>query len=157
MKKECKELLAYFGPEHHAMGKGALEPGDRPRMMLQIECSVALDEWGRPQWPQDPRWDYLLVSESGRCLGVEVHHAIPKEVKKLVAKKDWAVERLAEAEIAVHQWWWIPSGKNGLGPTTGTRHRQLVKAAIRVSHGVLDEQQVDAATPSARTRKKSRP
>lgn len=155
MKKTttCVELSRYFGPEHHVKGKGALEGVDRPRMTLGVECSVALDEWGRPRWPRDPRWDYLLASESGLCLGVEVHHAIPKEIKKLVAKKSWAVERLAEAEITVHQWWWIPSGKNALGPT-GVRHRQLVKAAIRVARSVLDEDQVDAAGAAPKTKKK---
>jgi hypothetical protein len=152
MKKECQELAAYFGPVHHAKGKGALEAVDRPRMTLEVGCSVALDEWGRPRWPQHPRWDYLLVTESGRCLAVEVHTAIPKEVKKLVAKKDWAVERLAEAEISVHQWWWIPSGKNALG-STGVRHRQLIKAAIRVARGVLDQHQVDAADPKLQSRR----
>ena len=124
-------------------------------MSLDVGCSVALDEWGRPRWPRDPRWDYLIVNDSGLCLGVEVHSAIPKEVKKLVAKKGWAVERLAEAEISVDQWWWIPSGKNALG-STGVRHRQLVKAAIRVARSVLDQGQVDAANTTSRTRKKRR-
>jgi hypothetical protein len=151
MKKECRELCSYFGPEHHATGKNALEAVDRPRVSLEVGCSVALDEWGRRRWPQAPRWDYLLVTEPGRCLAVEVHHAIPKEVKKLVAKKGWAVERLAEVEIPVHQWWWIPSGKNALG-STGVRHRQLVKAAIRVARGVLDQTQVDATDSMPRRR-----
>jgi hypothetical protein len=151
VKKECKELHAYFGPVHHAKGKGALEAVDRPRVELEVGCSVAMDEWGRTRWPQSARWDYLLVTEPGRCLGVEVHHAIPKEVKRLVAKKAWAVARMAEAEIPVHQWWWIPSGKNALG-STGVRHRQLVKAVIRVARGVLDHAQVDAMEAAASKR-----
>lgn len=58
---------------------------------------------------------------------------------------------VAAAEIPVHQWWWIPSGKNALR-STGVRHRQLVKAAIRVARGVLDQAQVDAADSTARSR-----
>jgi hypothetical protein len=38
----CRELSRYFGPDHHAKGKGALEAVDRPRMTLGVECSVAL-------------------------------------------------------------------------------------------------------------------
>jgi hypothetical protein len=153
MKKRSRELSTYFGPTHHAMGKGALEAGDRPRVAIDVDSSVALDEWGRPRWPQDYRWDYLLMSEAELCLGVEVHHAIPKEVKRLVGKKAWAVQRVAEAKISVQQWWWIPSGKNALG-STGIRHRQLVKAAIRVARSVLDQGQVDAAAAPSRPRRR---
>jgi hypothetical protein len=142
-KTKCRELADYFGPGHHAKGKGALEAGDRPRIALAVECTVALDDWGKRRWPRDARWDYLIRCEPGLCLGVEVHPATAKEVKNLVAKKSWAVDRLAEAELAVHQWWWIPSGKNALG-STGIRRRQLVKAAIRVARSVLDENQVGA-------------
>lgn len=48
---------------------------------------------------------------------------------------------------------WIPSGKNALGPT-GVRHRQLVKAAIRVARSVLDEDQVDAAGAAPKPKRK---
>ena len=140
MKPACRDLQSHFLSHHHN-GKQAIENADRGRVGIALACSVALDEWGKPNWPTDARWDYVVVDQHGRMLAVEVHPATDGEVASVIEKKVWAEARLAEAEIAAKQWWWIPSGKSTITPT-GRRRRQLSLKGIHLSRRILDEQQV---------------
>lgn len=135
----ARRLRARFGA-HCLKGKQALAAGDRDRVDLRVGHSVALDEWGKAEWPRCPRWDYALV-ESGRVLAIEVHSATAGDVRGVLAKKPWAIERLQEAIVTAEQWWWIPSGRNTI-PSTGAARRQLAQAGIRLARRVLDRSQV---------------
>lgn len=135
----AKLLKTQFG-SHCQPGKQALTAADRERVDLSVTQSVALDAWGEARWPRSARWDYVVV-ERGRALAIEVHPATAGDVKDVLAKKPWAVERLKEASVAPEQWWWIPSGTNTV-PATGRARRQLALAGIRLSRRILDASQV---------------
>ena len=141
MKPACRDLQSHFSSHHHD-GKQGLENADRRRVDMSLACSVTLDEWGKPDWPRDARWDYVVVDSASRTLAVEVHPATDGEVASVIKKKAWAETRLAEAEVAAGQWWWIPSGKSTITPT-GRRRRQLSLKGIHLSRRVLDRQQVE--------------
>ncbi|WP_428263181.1 hypothetical protein [Haliangium sp.] len=151
MTRPCQRLAARFGP-YHQKGKQALEPADRPRVDLTLTCSVAFDAWGEQQWPRSSRWDYLIVTGADGTLAVEVHPATHGEVKRVIAKKRWALERLADGEVKPAQWWWIPSGKSTI-PATGTGRRRLVAEKIRLARRVLDQSQVAEAKDQPRRRR----
>ena len=143
MTAKCKKLAARFQGHHHP-GKQAREAVDRPRLVIDSSCSVALEKWGLSNGHTRTKlWDYFVVTGE-RLLGVEVHPATAGDVKDVLDKHAWALARLREADTAAQQWWWIPSGRNTV-PSSGRATRLLAKAGIRLSRRVLDARQVEDA------------
>ncbi len=60
-----------------------------------LEGSVDIDACTRDLYPEDPRWDYA-VGYQGKVYYVEVHPACTSQVKKMLEKKEWLKEWLAE-------------------------------------------------------------
>ena len=60
-----------------------------------LEGSVDIDTCTRDLYPEDPRWDYAVGCQ-GKVYYVEVHPAYTSQVKKMLEKKEWLKEWLAE-------------------------------------------------------------
>jgi hypothetical protein len=108
-------------------GKQALAPADRPRISVAagaaFGCSIDLDAAMSQKLPNAHRWDYLVVIREAaeRCVGVEVHPATAGEVRRIIAKRDWArqllEQRCARGRPSAADWHWLASGRVYLRPT----------------------------------------
>jgi hypothetical protein len=131
--------------EHVRPGKQALkEPEkvvtDPPSFVTD---GIALDDDAyADEKTKSKRWDYWIGTEdpSKPIVGIEVHPALPREVKGMIEKKRWAESKAANELIggkrAVRAWYWVASGKTGLSPTT-TEYKQMVNAGILFAGGLL--------------------
>lgn len=98
---------------------------------------IDFDEATRPLAPQEHRWDYFIgvrasPKDRGEIIGIEVHTAIDKNVKDVIAKKRASAPLLAAELLAgrsVGRWVWIASGKNGFASHDRVK-RQLQEARI---------------------------
>lgn len=112
-------------------GVGALKKRDaqliaepeRPR----VGDSLDLDEATRSEYPEDPRWDYLLsIPGRSQIVAMEPHSARQSEVSSVIAKKKWAIAVLRNhlgPRHAVARWLWVSSGPVGFSRMDRERRR----------------------------------
>jgi hypothetical protein len=106
-----------------------------------VACSLNLDSWGEADFPNDNRWDYLLVASRGAGHGVEVHPGSLRETSSIVAKKSWAAQRLEERAptVGIAAWHWlVPSGAGFFFPATTAEARRLAQAGVQRPKRRLD-------------------
>lgn len=101
-----------------------------------VNTSLDIDSALKEAEPNASRWDYLLEvrHEGSPIVGVEIHPAVPREVKKLIEKKQWA--RKVEAEHFndghfICAWYWLASGKMGLSKNS-REYRLLAQNGIKI-------------------------
>lgn len=121
-------LQALEGP-HHALMKNA----------RAAACSVYLDRcfarsnalYGRIPDSQAPRWDYVLITRSDVCIGVEVHPGGDSHVDDMIAKRDWAESKLRAAcpTALPHHWFWLTPPGAAFEFNPNTRRRRLLNEA----------------------------
>jgi hypothetical protein len=85
--------------------------GERTR----IGDSLELDEALRAAFPNSHRWDYIFsVSDAGKLVALEPHHAGDSEISVVIAKKRHAVEQLRthlHQRYRVSEWLWVSHGR----------------------------------------------
>jgi hypothetical protein len=101
----------------------------------RVVCSVNLDSCLKAAEQGSPRWDYVLVLDSGDGLGIglEVHHADATEIPRMISKKEWASElirRECDALVIVAWHWIVPRGKQPFFTPNDPRSRVLNQAGI---------------------------
>ena len=101
-----------------------------------IACGVNLDLCRKMREPDAPRWDYVFVERgTDHGVAIEVHHTDPDEVDRMIEKKQWAEELLAEQcpDVKVLGWIWLaspPAGRIFILPQSPNA-RRLAEARIR--------------------------
>ncbi|MCS7036436.1 MAG: hypothetical protein RMJ33_14275 [Saprospiraceae bacterium] len=105
-----------------------------PKNSRHCQGSVSLDACLQAAFPNDNHWDYAL-GYAGKAYFVEVHPAIPREVKTVLKKLEWLkgwlrkeapkLENL-KADSAFH---WIASGNVGT-LSTSREYRQAAQAGV---------------------------
>lgn len=105
---------------------GMVDNGRRARRSCDLDDCFCRAE------PDANRWDYLVENvDAATGVAIEVHPAVPREVKTMIRKRDWA--RGAIADHASHltsvRWVWLASGRVALPPTTA-EFRRLRAAGI---------------------------
>jgi hypothetical protein len=87
-----------------------LQEDIRPALGDSLDLDAALES----DYPNDPRWDYLLGhTPSRKLIGVESHSAHTREVSVLIRKKQAALEQLRphlRDGHSVDHWLWVASG-----------------------------------------------
>lgn len=123
---------------HVQPGLKALEAIDKPRISPStpsyVSDSLALDEMFRPKENNSARWDYWLgTTDSGLpIIAVEVHSAKPSEVKSMIQKKAWAMQKAKDHlrdPSQIKKWFWIASKSTQIPPTTA-EYRSMSQAGI---------------------------
>jgi hypothetical protein len=117
-RDDCETLRQCFGDAVVA-GKGGVAAGDRERIGTaggaRIQCSLNLDALLREEYPNEHRWDYLLIVGNGTpsAIGVEVHAATAGEVNVILVKRAraMAIIKARCVGLAVSRWYWVASGK----------------------------------------------
>ena len=103
---------------------------DEP-LRTQFRDSLDLDTALATEYPNAPRWDYLLGHCSSGIVALEIHPATASEVGAVIAKKEAAVSQLRDHLKPGHRvdrWYWAASGRAALGP--GRSRFQLAMAGI---------------------------
>jgi len=126
--------------EARRVGLGAVRRRDRTHFDDSagvVETSIDVDAALERIDPNAARWDYFLDVRASEAtlVGVEVHPAVPREVKKVIEKKRWAETVVAEnfrEGSRVHVWYWIASGTMGLSKNT-REYRQLAQSGIKIA------------------------
>ena len=100
----------------------------------RIGDSLELDEALSVAFPKSPRWDYIFsVSDAGKLMALEPHHATDSEVSRVIAKKRHAAEQLRmhlHPKYRVSEWLWVSHGRTSFSrmePAT----RRLAQEGIR--------------------------
>ena len=101
-----------------------------------VSQSCDIDKQFEKAEPNEHRWDYVIErkpanGDSRTAAGVEVHGASTGEVKVIVAKKQWAEQKVAdeESDLLMTKWWWVPTA--GVSFTKTTKYaRMLAKHGI---------------------------
>ena len=77
--------------------------------------SLDIDAGFVAQYPNDPRWDYLLGHDaSGQVVGLDPHSAKTGEISTVKAKRAHARAQLRDhmkPGATVAEWFWVASGK----------------------------------------------
>jgi len=93
--------------------------------------SLSLDDALERQYPNEPRWDYLLGDTQGAViLALEVHPARKGKESEVIRKKQAAQRQLQghlRPDAAVHRWYWAASGAVDIPPTDPIHHRLAEK------------------------------
>lgn len=121
-----------------------------------VRQSLDLDAALRDRYPNDPRWDYLLSTET-LLFGVEPHKARGSEVGDVIRKKQSAEDHLRgqlRSHVRIQKWLWVTRGKVTLGRTESA-YRRLSKAGIefvgrRVARGHLEMGGLSGSRPRRR-------
>lgn len=131
----CFENTALHGVAR--AGLGALRTDHRAKVIADDEagCSVDLDTHYQHSVDQAQRWDYVIVlnNDGTTGIGMEDHHASPREVDTMIGKKQWAADVMAtEAPAVVMQWWcWISASDEILiTPNTPAAHRLAAEGIV---------------------------
>ena len=114
-------------------GKRSLEAQHRVLVADNPARSAAIDSDLALCYPNDHRWDYVVVRQDGTGAAIEVHQARESEVVNMIAKKIWA-----ESVLPVHapgfaatRWHWvIPPNSPARITRTGPGARRLSRAGI---------------------------
>jgi lipid A disaccharide synthetase len=91
----------------------------------RFSSSLDLDAGLADQYPNEPRWDYLLGLDQPRSVvAVEPHGARNSEVERVIAKKRSAVRQLREhlkSGERIERWFWVSHGKSHFADTERIR------------------------------------
>lgn len=121
-RSPASNLCRHFSSTHLCgcarPGEEVIEREHRAVVLLgsQTACGVALDRCLQPHEPDIDRWDYIFSQrDNNDGIGVEVHHASPLEVDKMIAKKAWAQTTVSGAcpDLQVRRWIWVASPPEG--------------------------------------------
>ena len=141
-------------------GIQAVRNADRDSMDTNIRTdfvdSLDLDTALQEQFPDKPRWDYLLGhSPSAMLIGLEPHSARQDQITKVIKKKEAAEEQLRghlKQGARIADWLWVASG-NVHFPPTGKAKLRLDQKGIRFVGRRVEKKHL----PKARATKVGRP
>lgn len=124
LKESFKQAVGQdLGSESHQPGLQALKATERKLVQLRnprnCHGSADIDSSLRRSYPNDHRWDYVLV-HGEKLHYVEVHPAHTSEVQTIQNKQAWLKKWLKQAKLGQlkvqAQFHWIASGKVAILP-----------------------------------------
>ena len=99
-------------------GLQALREKDKDKIEAQntrkLNGSVNIDECLKNKYPNASRWDYA-IGYNNQTYFVEVHPAIPREIKELAKKLNWLKNWKRNTPFRNdNNFYWVASGKVGI-------------------------------------------
>ncbi len=91
-------------------------------------CAIALDNHFAGTEPNASCWDYLVVTKTDRRVGIEVHGGSSSDVDDIIAKKEWALEKLRlECPTTLPaEWFWLLPARASSHSSAITPKRRLL-------------------------------
>jgi hypothetical protein len=135
---------------HCAEGLQAIESKHRQYVqlkVLQVSCSLNIDDAYRKAEPQHHRWDYYMhVSDDTKlayAVFFEPHTCTTKEVSCFLEKHEWLLEKIKSPLSFLVRgtgrqfYFWIPSSGNKIA-THSPQYKRLKKTNIKIVKVIHD-------------------
>ena len=108
-------------------GLQALREKDKDKIEAQntrkLNGSVNIDDCLKSKYPNASRWDYA-IGYNNQIYFVEVHPAIPREIKELAKKLNWLKNWKRNTPFRNdNNFYWVASGKVGILPKSNDSKR----------------------------------
>jgi len=108
-------------------GLQALRKSDKKKVKVEdtnkLNGSVNIDDCLKSKYPNASRWDYA-IGYNNQTYFVEVHPAIPREIKELAKKLNWLKNWKRNTPFRNdNNFYWVASGKVGILPKSNDSKR----------------------------------